>query len=327
MESHNSKRKIEDETLSESDRKKIHKELTFSRSEIEAESTLLDDPNKTEEIDKFVEDEGDSKEDGSDESITSLVDTIVTCVNNLDDNTSRTESLVESLKKELAIKKEEVTKLKELNRELSEKVRTADKQREEDKQKITKYKKAIIKLNQIAQVKETLTSTLTTTHQESEKMEDNSKEVIEEEKEKEESHKERRKCRYEDKGKCRERDNCKFYHPRGTCKTFSSEGYCRRGWKCHFRHPNGVCHQWKNTGRCSRGHRCIFRHPGELLQNRNFLGTPSMINQPPTVQRVKKDQIPSPMIMSLPTTTMNFPPHLFSFPPPNVTREMNQRTQ
>ena len=164
MESQTSKRKFVDEMLSVSEKKKLHKELTFSRSEIDAESTLLNDPNDSEEIDKFVEDEELSEDSKSEDSITSLVETIVTNVNNEEDNSDKTESLVESLRKELSRKNEEVEKLKELNQELSVKLQTAEKQKEEDEQKLTKYKKAIIKLNKVALVKETFTSTLTTTN-------------------------------------------------------------------------------------------------------------------------------------------------------------------
>ena len=84
-----------------------------------------------------------------------------------------------------------------------------------------------MKLNQIAQVKETITSTMKTTHQEVETSENKTKESSEEEKEreeKEENQLQRRKCRYEDKGRCRDKEKCKFFHPKGTCKTYSSTG-------------------------------------------------------------------------------------------------------
>ena len=71
-----------------------------------------------------MEEEVLGKDDEAEESSTSLVETIISCVNNTEE---KTESLVEALRRELATKSEEVNKLQELNQELSLKLQIAEK--------------------------------------------------------------------------------------------------------------------------------------------------------------------------------------------------------
>ena len=41
----------------------------------------------------------------------------------------------------------------------------------------------------------------------------------------------RKKCRFENRGKCKNGRSCQFYHPRRTCKFFSQSNTCQKGEK------------------------------------------------------------------------------------------------
>ena len=93
----------------------------------------------------------------------------------------------------------------------------------------------------------------------------------------------RKKCRYESKGKCKEKQSCEFFHPKKTCQNFSKLGSCSTGNQCNFRHPIRICKEWQDKRECQWSDRCRFRHPLEHIQN-PFLGL--------SVQNLQKDPYP-----------------------------------
>lgn len=66
-----------------------------------------------------------------------------------------------------------------------------------------------------------------------------------------------KKCSYYDKGFCRQKDSCKFYHPEKSCGDFRKDGICQKSF-CRDRHPK-MCRYWKR-GFCFRGDSCCFTH-------------------------------------------------------------------
>ena len=44
---------------------------------------------------------------------------------------------------------------------------------------------------------------------------------------------------------------CKFYN----------RGYCKQGFSCEFFHPDEICEEFANVGTCSGGEHCLKRHP------------------------------------------------------------------
>ena len=82
---------------------------------------------------------------------------------------------------------------------------------------------------------------------------------------KSESHSDRRarkKCRHENTGYCKKKNDCPDYHPKLTCQQFGKLGSCSFE-ACELRHPSTVCHEWKQTGWCRMGDQCRHRHPFE----------------------------------------------------------------
>ena len=69
-------------------------------------------------------------------------------------------------------------------------------------------------------------------------------------------------CSFENSGVCRRR-NCGFFHPVGTCISFSKVGSCSNPSTCNLRHPNRMCFEFQRLGSCRRGDECRFRHPAE----------------------------------------------------------------
>ena len=81
---------MEDITLSESEKKKIHQELSFSRGEMNAESTIIIEHDSSEDFDNYVDSKILNDDVNDDESENILADTIVpgTTVLNTDDTNS-----------------------------------------------------------------------------------------------------------------------------------------------------------------------------------------------------------------------------------------------
>ena len=70
-----------------------------------------------------------------------------------------------------------------------------------------------------------------------------------------ESDEKRKPCKYNSRGRCKEQDNCHFFHAETVCKVFKATGVC---WKynCRQRHPK-TC--WFGN-RCFRGKSCSYLH-------------------------------------------------------------------
>ena len=67
------------------------------------------------------------------------------------------------------------------------------------------------------------------------------------------------KCRYYNRGFCKYRENCKFFHSTVMCKTYLAEGTCNKV-ACYDRHPK-VCKFWAGSSKgCPRNASCEFLH-------------------------------------------------------------------
>ena len=118
----------------------------------------------------------------------------------------------------------------------------------ESKEKISRYKRAIIKLNNIAKVVKPIDKKPESVEPQSKKMKNN-------------NNYKKKKCKYESRGSCKDRRSCPFFHPTGTCARFQSYGVCELEERCQERHPSGLCFEWQKKGRCDRDTKCKFQHP------------------------------------------------------------------
>ena len=87
----------------------------------------------------------------------------------------------------------------------------------------------------------------------------------------------RNKCRYENTGNCRAKNECKDVHPKKTCQSFSKLGSWPLESSCEHRHPYGVCYDWEKFGSCREGDMCRHRHPFDMALSKpstpdHFLG-------------------------------------------------------
>ena len=140
-------------------------------------------------------------------------------------------------------------------------------------------------------------------------------------KKKEEPAKRRKKCRFEDEGKCKSKAACPYFHPRKTCKYFSQCGHCKTREQCNFRHPRGVCHEWEGRRKCLRQESCKFRHPQKVRERSNQEPQEKTSQQLQSLaQQQMVDKTMNQNVLKMPTTvatppTFPFPPFL-GFPPP-----------
>jgi hypothetical protein len=80
------------------------------------------------------------------------------------------------------------------------------------------------------------------------------------------------KCKFYNRGYCKEKDSCEFVHPEETCQEFIDTGYCSAGRLCHGRHPH-KCRFWQE-GSCHRDSSCAFQHqefdrPAQVIEEVN----------------------------------------------------------
>ena len=69
-----------------------------------------------------------------------------------------------------------------------------------------------------------------------------------------------KKCRYDDKGYCRNENRCKYQHFAQICEKFLTDGKCEARHRCQFRHPR-ICKYWKHSAEgCRREEMCKYLH-------------------------------------------------------------------
>ena len=66
------------------------------------------------------------------------------------------------------------------------------------------------------------------------------------------------KCKYDNRGKCKDKANCGSYHPKKTCQSYNKYGTCSYGSQCTWRHPKWICHSWRRSGECQWKEQCFF---------------------------------------------------------------------
>ena len=66
-------------------------------------------------------------------------------------------------------------------------------------------------------------------------------------------------CRYYNKGHCKYRNKCRFYHPQNICKVYLESGKCV-GKECSDRHPKTCIYWLRNKTGCARNSDCDFIH-------------------------------------------------------------------
>ena len=69
------------------------------------------------------------------------------------------------------------------------------------------------------------------------------------------------KCKYYNRGFCKEEKACEFSHPLEICEEFLDSGICTKGRACKSRHPH-KCRFWSN-GYCWRAENCVYLHKEE----------------------------------------------------------------
>ena len=152
------KRKFSNDSVESDENKRLHEEKQFSQSEISAESTQVEDLDSTEKAEEIL-DSLVSEQSKTEIEDSELLKTIVNVCNKEKKRTDQEDETKRNFKKKLEEKEQEIDKLKERNRELrknnilleTEKEILEDKIKQ-DSMNIKRYQKAIIKLNNIANV-------------------------------------------------------------------------------------------------------------------------------------------------------------------------------
>ena len=80
------------------------------------------------------------------------------------------------------------------------------------------------------------------------------------------------KCKFYERGNCKNGEKCKYRHPDFECLKYASNE-CENGIFCEASHPRKDCLYWLR-GDCSRGESCLFRHV------RSLHGTKSTVTPP-----------------------------------------------
>ena len=71
------------------------------------------------------------------------------------------------------------------------------------------------------------------------------------------------RCKFFNKGFCREGSACNYSHPEEDCVDHCSTGSCSQERVCSYRHPN-KCKFW-SSGQCWRESNCVYLHRSEDL--------------------------------------------------------------
>ena len=75
------------------------------------------------------------------------------------------------------------------------------------------------------------------------------------------------KCKFFNKGFCRDGIECDFFHPEEDCQEFLETGLCISRKDCPHRHPH-QCRYWAK-GECWREETCVFQHKALDLAKEN----------------------------------------------------------
>ena len=72
--------------------------------------------------------------------------------------------------------------------------------------------------------------------------------------------KEKRKCRYDNRGYCKHKNMCLYYHSGQVCEQFLRDGKCETVKTCQHRHLRD-CRYWlRADGGCTHGEACRYLH-------------------------------------------------------------------
>ena len=75
------------------------------------------------------------------------------------------------------------------------------------------------------------------------------------------------KCRYYNRGYCKEGQRCSFFHPTEDCQEYIYSGTCSQGRQCWQRHPQ-KCKYWLR-GNCWREDACVYLHMEECAEKKD----------------------------------------------------------
>ena len=85
--------------------------------------------------------------------------------------------------------------------------------------------------------------------------------------EKNKQKKSKTKCRYYNRGYCKEGESCDFLHPSEVCQEYVYNGSCPQRNRCQQRHPQS-CKFWEQ-GDCWRGETCAYLHKEKDVDSEN----------------------------------------------------------
>lgn len=71
---------------------------------------------------------------------------------------------------------------------------------------------------------------------------------------------EKRKCRYDNRGYCKHLNNCTYYHGKQICDQFLTDGKCDAGKSCQSRHPRDCRYWMKDDEGCKHEESCRYLH-------------------------------------------------------------------
>ena len=304
------KRKNESEEETNLISKKPHNETEFSETQIAAESTHIENSiDMSHSTNQIIESLANISEFGNDISSSSLADTVVeTCIKEVEANNSIKE-LVIYLQRELKEKDDLISILSSESSKLKKEVNKLEKKQtdimvnlSEKTVQLKKQQVAILKLNSLANLK---------TSKEIGMVEARTKDSQPDKNDEKSGHqkgKSKRRCKYENRGYCKDKSRCNYFHPSKICHSHSKYGTCHNYADCKFRHPLGICHTWNENDTCERGYSCRFRHPVKKSQ-RDFLG------------KMKQQKTQLPMERQPPSSlsqNLSQPLPMFPFPPPPI---------
>ena len=125
------------------------------------------------------------------------------------------------------------------------------------------------------------------------------------------------KCKFHEKGFCKNAKRCKYRHPSKICEDHE-DSHCREGIMCDKRHPQTDCVYWMR-GYCSKKEKCLYRHvrakhgsrTNRHNRNDKQISNPIYINS----KRGNIFEHISPFLVN--GGGVSRPPQFFPVPPPN----------